>query len=283
MPGRNLAQAALCKNLEIDLRGRSRIRVSVSRKVGIMRPLTVLLYGLFCYGCFLGVFLYAIGFIGNFLVPRAIDGEARVSTGLAIAINLGLLSIFAIQHSVMARPTFKRWWTRYIPKPIERSTYVLASNFAMILIFAFWQPFGGMVWNVTEGWGRTALFVLYGAGWGTVLIATFLINHFDLFGLRQTWLHFRGREYTDLKFKATGPYRVVRHPLYVGWIMVFWFTPTMSVPHLFFAVVTTLYILVAIQLEERNLKDALPEYAEYCEDVPMLVPLPARRETRKSA
>ena len=239
------------------------------------------LYGLVCYGIFFGVFLYSIGFVGNFLVPRTIDGPPQLSTGAALAVNLGLLSLFAIQHSVMARPSFKHWWTQFVPKPIERSTYVLASSVAMILIFMFWQPFGGMVWSVEGDGARLALFTLYGLGWTTVLVSTFLINHFDLFGLRQTWLHFRCREYRELPFRETGPYRMVRHPLYVGWIMVFWFTPTMSVPHLLFAVVTTAYILVAIQLEERNLVDALPEYSEYRARVPMLVPI--SRRDRSSA
>ena len=246
-----------------------------------MQRTLFLLYGAACYAIFFGTFLYSIGFLGNFLVPRTIDGEAQLSTGLAIAINLGLLTVFAVQHSVMARPSFKRWWTRFVPKPIERSTYVLASSAAMILMFLFWQPFGGTVWNVESEGARAAIFTLYGAGWLTVLVSTFLINHFDLFGLRQTWLHFRGREYTELAFRETGPYRWVRHPLYVGWIMVFWFAPTMSLPHLLFAATTTLYIVVAIQFEERNLVDALPQYREYRSRVPMLIPV-ARRNRNHS-
>lgn len=241
-----------------------------------MGRLLVLLYGVISYAVFFGTFLYAIGFLGNFGVPRTIDGAAQLPTGAAIAVNLGLLGLFAVQHSVMARPTFKRWWTRFVPQPIERSTYVLASSIAMILLFALWQPFGGTVWEAT-GVGRTVLYALFGAGWLTVLVSTFLINHFDLFGLRQVWLHFRGQEYTDLTFRLTGPYKYVRHPLYVGWLMVFWFAPTMTVPHLFMAAVITAYILVAIQLEERNLADAHPEYDTYRKQVPMLVPLRTRQ------
>jgi len=237
-----------------------------------MPRVLILAYGLLSYAVFFLTFLYALGFIGNFAVPRTMDSPALVPLGNALLVNLGLLGLFAVQHSVMARPAFKRWLTRFIPEPAERSTYVLMSSLALIVLFWFWQPMGGLVWDVQHPVGRAVLYGLYGFGWLVVLVTTFLINHFDLFGLRQVWLHFRGRPYTQLPLRAPGPYRLVRHPLYVGWLFAFWATPSMSVAHLVFAVMTTLYILVAIRFEERDLVDALPGYAEYRERVPMLVP-----------
>jgi len=237
-----------------------------------MSRVLILAYGLLSYAVFFLTFLYALGFIGNFAVPRTMDSPALVPLGNALLVNLGLLGLFAVQHSVMARPAFKRWLTRFIPEPAERSTYVLMSSLALIVLFWFWQPMGGLVWDVQHPVGRAVLYGLYGFGWLVVLVTTFLINHFDLFGLRQVWLHFRGRPYTQLPLRAPGPYRLVRHPLYVGWLFAFWATPSMSVAHLVFAVMTTLYILVAIRFEERDLVDALPGYAEYRERVPMLVP-----------
>jgi methanethiol S-methyltransferase len=173
---------------------------------------------------------------------------------------------------VMARPAFKRVWTRVVPEPVERSTYVLASSLALILLFWLWQPLGGVVWDVQNPVGRAILWGGFAFGWGLVLITTFLINHFDLFGLRQVWFHLRGQPYRPLTFGTPGPYRLVRHPLYVGWFFAFWATPTMTVAHLVFAVMTTAYILVAIQFEERDLVAAHPEYASYRARVPMLIP-----------
>ena len=229
-------------------------------------------YSIFCYATFLGVFLYSICFIGNFLVPNTLDSAPSMSPLFAIAINLSLLTAFAIQHSLMARPTFKRWWTQFVPEPLERSTYVLFSNVAMIALFLFWQPIGGVVWEVQSGWLHGALYALYGLGWATVFYTTCLLNHFELFGIRQAYLYLRNRPYTKLPFNEPSLYKYVRHPLYVGWLMVFWFSPTMTSAHLLFALVTTAYILVAIQLEERNLQEALPEYKNYRKRVPMLIP-----------
>jgi protein-S-isoprenylcysteine O-methyltransferase Ste14 len=234
-------------------------------------------YGVGAYALFFGTFLYAVGFIGNLLVPVSIDGAPRASLWEALTIDVALLGIFAIQHSVMARPGFKRWWTRFVPKPIERSTYVLLSSVALIALFAFWQPLGGVVWSVTDPAGQAMLYGVFVLGWLTVLVSTFLINHFDLFGLRQVWLNLIGRRYTPLAFKTPLFYKYVRHPLYVGWFMAFWATPIMTVTHLVFAVATTAYILIAIRLEERDLLEIHPEYRGYREQVPMLVPRPGRR------
>ena len=230
-------------------------------------------YGLIAYTLFLGVYLYAIGFIGDFATPTRLDSSARGPLVWALLIDLLLLALFAVQHSVMARPAFKAVWTRIVPKPVERSTYVLFSSLALILLFALWQPIGVVIWNVTNPAGRLALYGLMAAGFFIVLIATFLINHFDLFGMRQVWLYLRGREYTPLPFKKPLFYKYVRHPLYVGWLLAFWAAPTMTVAHLVFAVMTTGYILVAIQFEERDLITIHgKDYVRYRREVPMLIP-----------
>lgn len=237
-----------------------------------MKKLFYFSYGVISYALFLASFLYAIGFVGNFAVPKTIDGTPEVSLGIALLTNVVLLGIFAVQHSWMARPSFKKVWTRIIPKPIERSTYVLFSSIALIALFFYWQPMGGVVWKVTDPIGQVLLYTLFGLGWALVLVATFLINHFDLFGLRQVTLYLTSTPYSELKFNTPWLYRYVRHPLYVGWFLAFWATPTMTVTHLLFAVATSAYILIAIRFEERNLMDAHPEYAEYRKHVPMLIP-----------
>ena len=237
----------------------------------MLRRIFILSYGIAAYVLFLATSLYACGFVGNLGTPTALDGERQGSFAPALAIDLGLLVLFAVQHSGMARPRFKRWLTRFVPQPLERSTYVLLSNVALLVLFWQWRPLGGVVWEVT-GAGRVPLFGLFAAGWLTVLVTTFLISHFDLFGLRQAWLCFRGVPYTPVPFTTPWPYKLVRHPLYVGWLLVFWATPTMTLAHLVFAAVTTAYILVAIQWEECDLVAAHPEYARYQQQVPMLVP-----------
>ena len=231
------------------------------------------IYGVACYLVFLGSFLFAVGFLGNFGVPKSIDSAPQMPFGAALAVNVALLGLFAVQHSVMARQWFKQAWTRIVPSVVERSTYVLFSSLALILLFWQWQPMGGVIWSVESSAGRMALYALYGLGWLIVLYATFLINHFDLFGLRQVWLHLCGTEYTPLKFRTPSLYRVVRHPLYVGWLLVFWSAPVMTSAHLVFALATSAYILIAIQLEERDLVQLHPEYAEYRRRVPMLLPI----------
>jgi methanethiol S-methyltransferase len=239
----------------------------------MLKRVSVFLYGVLCYVVFLATFLYAIGFVCNLYVPRSLDGPPVAPLATSLMVDLGLLVLFALQHSVMARPAFKNWWTRLIPEPAERSTYVLASSVALILLFAFWQPLGGVVWSVTLPTAVIVLYSLCAFGWLLVLVSTFLINHFDLFGLRQIWLYLRNESYTHLKFGTPGPYRLVRHPLYVGWLFAFWATPAMTLTHLLFALATTGYILVAIQLEERDLVSHLgSQYSDYRKRVPMLIP-----------
>jgi len=244
----------------------------------MIRRIAIFAFGGVSYMIFLATFLYALGFVGGFLVPTTLDGPARMPFGPALAIDLGLLTLFAVQHSVMARPAFKRMWTRVVPQPLERSIYVLASSLCLIAMFAAWQPLGGVVWNLESTLGRVIAYALFAFGWGLVLATTFLINHFDLFGLRQVWLALRDRPYTRLRFVEPGPYKLVRHPLYVGWLFAFWSTPTMTSAHLVFAIMTTAYILVAIQLEERDLvAEHGAAYDSYRRRVPMLVPSTARR------
>jgi protein-S-isoprenylcysteine O-methyltransferase Ste14 len=234
------------------------------------------LYGVVCYLAFFATFLYAIGFIGNFGVPKSIDSGPHQPFTYALAINAALLGAFAIQHSIMARQWFKRAWARVVPSPVERSTYVLFSSIALLLLFWKWEPMGRVIWSVEGNTGQLLLNSLYAVGWVTVLVSTFLINHFDLFGLRQVWLYLRGIPYTPLPFRTPGLYRIVRHPLYVGWLLVFWSAPLMTVAHLVFAIATTAYILLAIQFEERDLIRFHAEYAEYRRRVPMIVPFGPR-------
>jgi len=232
----------------------------------------VFFYGVASYLVFFATFLYAVGFVGNRFVPSSMDSPPMAGFGTSLAIDLLLLALFAIQHSVMARRGFKKWLVRRIPEPAERSTYVLASSLALIALFAFWHPLGGSVWHV-EGGAAVVLYGLCAFGWLLVLASTFLIDHFDLFGLRQVWLYFNWMAYRPIGFRTPGPYRYVRHPLYVGWLFAFWATPSMTVTHLLFAVATTAYILVAIRFEERDLVASLgDDYREYRERVPMLVP-----------
>lgn len=238
-----------------------------------MKRWAVLTYGVVCYAMFLGVCVYYAGFLLNLVVPTAVDGPATGPLWQALAVNTGLVLLFGLQHSVMARPTFKKWWTRIVPKPVERSTYVLFSNLALIALFAFWQPTGIEIWNLESPLLRGVMYAMFAIGLSSVVAVTFLIDHFDLFGLRQSWLYFRGKEYTPIKFRSPGPYKIVRHPLYVGWIVSFWATPAMGLMHFLFAAGMTTYILVAIYFEERNLAEEHGEsYEEYRKTTPKLIP-----------
>lgn len=237
-----------------------------------------LAYGLLCYLIFLGSFLYAIGFVANLVVPKSIDSGPAVSLGESVAVNVLLLGLFAVQHSVMARPAFKRWWTRRVPTHVERSTYVLASSVLLILLFWQWRSLPGVVWQI-EPPAAVILWVLFGVGWVLVLISTFLIDHFDLFGLRQVVLYARGQQYTPPPFRTPVLYKIVRHPIMVGFLIAFWSTPVMTWGHLLFAGMTTGYIFVGILLEEREMKNAFGEsYEDYRRQVGMVVPRVIKRK-----
>jgi len=240
-----------------------------------------LLYGVISYLIFFGTILYAIGFIGNIAVPKALDGPAVLPLWQALLINASLLGVFAVQHSVMARGWFKRWLTQYIPETIERSTFVLISSLLMIVLFWQWQPMGGEVWTVENPIARSFIWGLFFVGWTLLFTSTFLINHFDLFGLRQVWLAFQKRPYTELKFDIPILYRMVRHPLYLGFIIAFWSTPTMTITHLVFALACTGYILVGIYFEEQDLVRRFGEgYRKYQQQVPMLIPISFRKRAK---
>jgi|ERR1700682_3224929 methanethiol S-methyltransferase len=244
--------------------------------------ITAFLYGMVCYLIFFATFLYAIAFLGDIGSLKSIDSGPQVPVAQALGINTALLLLFAVQHSVMARPWFKRAWTRIIPPVVERSTYVLFASLAMALLFWQWQPMGGLVWEVTDTVGRLAIYGIYALGWLLLLAATFLINHFDLFGLRQVYLHLIGREYAGLKFRTPAFYRYVRHPIYFSWLCIFWATPRMTTAHLVFAIATTAYIMMAIPWEERDLVRAYGEaYRLYQEQVPKILPLRFRKKRER--
>jgi methanethiol S-methyltransferase len=243
-----------------------------------MRRIAFFVYGVVNHLTFLAVYAYLAGFVGNLLVPISIDAPGAGFAWSAVLGNALLVGLFGLQHTAMARPRFKAWLTRMVPREIERSTYVLVSNALVILIIALWQPLGPVVWHVESPLPRALLWALFAAGWLLVPIVSLLIDHFDLFGTRQVWLQLRGTAYTGKPFGTPGLYKLVRHPLYVGWMLAFWATPTMSLGHLLFAATMTAYILIAIPFEERDLADLFGErYQAYRRDVPALVPRLVRR------
>lgn len=240
-----------------------------------MGRILAFLYGAVSYVIFFVTFLYAIGFVGNVFVPKSIDSGKEGPFAPSLVIDVVLLGLFAIQHSVMARPGFKKAWTKIVPQVVERSTYVLLASLVLALLFWQWRPLLEVVWNVRNPTGALILQVIFFAGWAIVLVSTFLINHFDLFGLRQVFLY---KKYNDLGFRTPGFYRFVRHPIMVGFIIAFWATPKMTVGHLVFTIATTAYILIAIQLEERDMISVHGEsYEDYRRQVSMLLPLPPKK------
>jgi protein-S-isoprenylcysteine O-methyltransferase Ste14 len=239
----------------------------------VLPRLLALAYGVLSYLIFFGVFWYSIGFVGNLVFPKTIDSGPQVPLGEALAVDLLLLGLFAVQHSVMARPGFKQVWTRWVPEPVERSTYVLLSSLLLALLFWQWRPIRGTVWEADHPVVVGALWGLCATGWLITLISTFLIDHFDLFGLRQVYLFATRRPYSPPPFSITLLYRVVRHPLLLGFLIAFWATPAMTWGHLLFAGMMTVYILIAIPLEERDLRMALKDsYEQYRQQVSMIVP-----------
>ncbi|MDX1507695.1 MAG: isoprenylcysteine carboxylmethyltransferase family protein [Woeseiaceae bacterium] len=243
--------------------------ISVSEFIG---RCLVLLYGLVAYLVSLGVLLYAVGFLGNAWVPRTIDSVATAPLLQSLLINVGLIALFGLQHSVMARPWFKRLLANVLPEAAERSTYVLTSSVALVIVMMYWQPLGGVVWDVRDASARALISAIYFSGWLFMMWATFMMCHADLFGIRQAWFAFRKRPYKACEFKTPAAYRVIRHPIYTGWIVVLWATPTMTLTHLAIAAGLTAYVAIGIGFEERDLIERHPDYEQYRRKVPALLP-----------
>lgn len=249
-----------------------------------MKRIIAFIYGLIAYIIFLGAFLYAIGFVGDFLVPKTINTGVATPFTQALVINLALLTVFALQHSIMARPGFKRWWTQFVHPAIERSTYVLLSSLALILIYWQWRPMTAVLWDIRNEAAVALIYGIFAMGWLIVLLSTFMINHFDLFGLKQVYEYLRNLEPKPISFKMSFLYGIIRHPIMLGFIIAFWAAPVMTVGHLIFSVTTTLYILVAVKfLEERDLRKMHGEqYVAYQREVPMLIPFTKRSKEKEA-
>ncbi len=243
-----------------------------------MKRLSVFIIGIAIYLLFLFTVLYGVGFVGNIFVPKGIDDGASSSAVVALLIDLALIALFGVQHSLMARPEFKNRWTQVVPKPLERSVYVLAASLSLLFLFWQWRPITGYIWNFPSGAMNIALNILFWVGWIDVVFSTFLINHFDLFGLRQVFLYLRGIDYTPVPFKQPALYNYVRHPLMLAFLVAFWATPQMSIGHLLFAAGMTIIIFVGIAFEERDLLKAFGEsYDQYRKQVSMLFPMPRKK------
>jgi protein-S-isoprenylcysteine O-methyltransferase Ste14 len=244
-----------------------------------MGRIIVFIYGVVAYAAFFGTFLHAIGFVGNVFVNKSIDSGVEGPFGQALLINAVLLGLFAVPHSIMARPGVKKWWAKSLPEPVERSTYVLSASLLLELLILQWRPMPGLVWNIENTVGQVILHGLFWGGWLLVFLSTFMIDHFELFGLRQAYLYLRGREMAPAGFKTPFLYKYVRHPLNTGWIIAFWATPRMTVGHLLFALATTAYIFISIRFEERDLVSTFGKtYEEYQQRVPMLLPIPKQKK-----
>jgi methanethiol S-methyltransferase len=248
-----------------------------------MTSLLSLIYGLFAYVTFLGAFSYAIAFVGNVGVPKSVDSGVQAPLVQSLIVDALLLGLFAVQHSVMARKGFKRMWTRVVPRALERSTFVLFASATLILMYWQWRPITGIIWSMTDPTMVTISWSVFAIGWLLVLVSTFLINHFELFGLNQVFASVRGRALPELEFKTPGLYRYVRHPIYLGFILAFWATPVMTFGHLLFAVATTGYILLGIWFEERDLIEQFGQrYRDYRKEVSMLLPWRRSQASRPS-
>jgi protein-S-isoprenylcysteine O-methyltransferase Ste14 len=249
-----------------------------------MGGIASVLYGALTYLLFLGTFLYAVAFVGNLPVPKTIDSGEAGPLIPALIINTLLLGLFAIQHSIMARPAFKNWWTAFVPKPVERTTYVLFASLALLLLYWQWRPMPEMIWSVASPAGIAVMQLIFWTGWVVLLVSTFLINHFELFGLHQVYARLRGQTLPAPVFRTPFFYKRVRHPIYLGFLLAFWATPSMTAGHLLFAIATTGYILIGIYFEERDLIALFgDQYRRYREQVSMLVPLPGRRATTEGS